>query len=289
MRDEEKHGHKELQNCRSSRRRGHSEPIPAMRLVCLALCLVAAGAVGAKLLKLTPIKCTGTFRMPSGTEVPAAFLSKEKLEILQDENDDSVITLCDVVPILIPDDPLRLTMSIAKDISLDKLAMLTNRDNGVYDNLPYKWGNKYTKKALYDYLNESKHKAVTLDQHFALFQKAMLQELDLVLTGLLVEIEDSFTDNRVSLGGAMVLSRSAFAPQYALTSTLLRPMYMASKEDEGEACVVNCRLDELVGFALASNLPVHISQVGAICHMLYAICYMVYDFCILPAPTHPYP
>ncbi|KAJ1409058.1 hypothetical protein B484DRAFT_423413, partial [Ochromonadaceae sp. CCMP2298] len=221
--------------------------------ILLALGLWLAGIDG-KLLKLTPIKCQGSFVFPSGTRVPAAFLSKEKLEILQDEG---AITLCDVVPILIPDDPMRVTASLARPVPLDKLAMLTMRDNGVYDNLPYAWGTAYTKKGLYTFLNEARNKAVTLEQHFSLFQAGMADQLDLVLTGLLVEVEDSFADG-VSLGGAMVLARPAFASQYTLSANPTLPSQAA--EAAAQACVVNCRLDELVGFALSSGLPVHMSS-----------------------------
>ena len=68
-----------------------------------------------KLIDLSVIKVLGSFKLPNGNIIPSVFLSRSKLEVLEDNininnnndnNDDnkkSSVILCDVLPVLIND------------------------------------------------------------------------------------------------------------------------------------------------------------------------------------------
>jgi len=240
---------------------------------------------------LTPLKCKGKFKLTSGkfnvpvttnamvlyvlicpccigNEVPAVFLSQEKLEVIEDDDKRSKgTTLCDVVPILLSDDNDKLDVgnaisypSSSTKSSMKMMSSLIARDDGIYDNLPYSWSeDRDCKKKLYNSMSASNMKSQSFARQFMLFSGALYDLLDLNITGLLLEVSERYDDNLVSLGGAICVARSTYSSSYILTKSSQNLPSDLDKIQE-RACVVNCLLDELIGFSVALNIPIYINQ-----------------------------
>jgi len=198
------------------------------------------------------------------------FLSQEKLEVIEDDDNNGRskgTTLCDVVPILLSDNNDKLDVGKAISypstntiLSMKMMSYLIARDEGIYDNLPYTWSNdRNCKKKLYDTISASNMRSQSFASQFIHFSDALYHLLDMNITGLLLEVSERYDDNLVSLGGAVSLSRSIYTRDYMLTKS---DQNIPSDLDriQQKACVVNCLLDELIGFSVALDIPIYISQ-----------------------------
>ena len=211
-----------------------------------------------------------------GSEVSAVFLSQEKLEVIEDDDDNyhnsgrsKDTTLCDVVPILLSDDNDKLDVgnaisysstSIKSSMKMMMNSYLIARDEGIYDNLPYTWSDdRNCKKKLYNAMSASNMKSQSFASQFIYFSDAMYHLLDMNITGLLLEVSERYDDNLVSLGGAISLSRSIYTSDYLLTKSNQNIPTDLDRTKQ-RACVVNCLLDELIGFSVALDIPIYISQ-----------------------------
>lgn len=197
------------------------------------------------------------------------FLCQEKLEVIEDDNNgrSKDTTLCDVVPILLSDNNDKLDVgnaisnpSTSTKLSMKMMSYLIARDEGIYDNLPYAWSDdRNCKRKLYETISASNMKSQSFASQFKHFSDALYHLLDMNITGLLLEVSERYDDNLVSLGGAVSLSRSIYTSDYMLTKS---DQNIPSDLDriQQKACVVNCLLDEMIGFSVALDIPIYISQ-----------------------------
>ena len=247
-----------------------SKPQPAhtskREFIITLLVIVYVVSSSSSMLNLSPLKCPGSFTMPSGLSIPSAYLSKPQLEVLgkaesnTSRSGDDVI-LCNVVPILLIDDPSGIIDSLGGNTLSSSNSIknpLSRRDEGIYDNLPYSWHVKSAgKKDLYDALARRRPKS-TVD-NFAAFDACTREILGLQITGLIVEVHDRYTNGGVVLGGAAVIAQTSSAERYTLTPQNTKlPGKVAAEENL--AVVVNIHLDELIGFSTALNMDVFMKK-----------------------------
>ena len=267
-------------------------------LVILLLLIIVVQSI--KLVDLSVIKVLGSFKLPNNELIPSVFLSRSKLEVLEDDinkndidkNDKSSVILCDVLPILIQD-PKGLTLlkeilsssssntnnnedmkSIPYRDSIQ--SYILNRDKGLYDNLPYSYKKGPSKKGLYDFFSninskvdvkKSNQQKIQINAYTS-FLKGIEQQLDAKLTGLFIEVSDEISTNSVALGGAAIFAKTSNANEWILNQykTLLPDI---ATTDEGisdddifnsPAVVVYCGLDEIAGMSLGSGMKIYMAE-----------------------------
>eukprot|EP00607_Mallomonas_marina_P007389 CAMPEP_0182420440 /NCGR_PEP_ID=MMETSP1167-20130531/5233_1 /TAXON_ID=2988 /ORGANISM="Mallomonas Sp, Strain CCMP3275" /LENGTH=435 /DNA_ID=CAMNT_0024596377 /DNA_START=245 /DNA_END=1552 /DNA_ORIENTATION=+ len=210
---------------------------------------------------LRPLPCVGTYEPDEDVCVSSVFLGPERMSIKKGINGQIIAK--GLVPIPIREDiESGLVAAMKPDDRAEifkswSAASITDRDGGFFDNLSpiLKWAPKpNARKNIYEYLrlkgsSSSPYHAVlsALDLH------ASLQ-----ITGLLVEVADRPSPYSLSLGGAMLVCRSECAGDWKLSSSRIRLIKDCRASEE--ARLINCAMDELVGIALATKLPIIISD-----------------------------
>ena len=265
-----------------------------LSLLLILLCVITVKeALSMKLVSLTVIKVIGSFRLPTGTVVPSVFLSRSKLEVLEDDsnsndsnnNEKSSVILCDVLPILIQDPK---GSSLLKEVILNTnthedsksipfrdtiQSFILNRDRGLYDNIPYAVKKGPSKKNLFDFFNNVNSKVEIKKNNkkseinpYTSFLQGVEKQLDVKLTGLFIEVADEITKSSVALGGAAIFAKTNDAKDWILNQYNPSLPDIATT-DEGiddddifnsPAVVVYCGLDEIVGMSLGTGIPIYI-------------------------------
>ena len=258
-----------------------------------------------KLVKLRPIKTTGNIKTEN-KDMPAIFLGREKLEVLEssgeyDEYEDGAggmnrITICDVVPI--PIQSLDQSNYIAKmllrsksknqqlltsttEATVDKTScmaaasILFNRDSGIFDNLPFEWGDRAdARKQLYSFLSGGYGSCGANDEMLtmnkvnytnirspeAIFLYALDKFLNCSIVGLILEVKDELGKNSVSLGAATVVAKRGFESEYRISTKQVGLPDETNDLRSAEACVINCHTDELVLLSIATNIPIYMPK-----------------------------
>ena len=82
--------------------------------------------------------------------------------------------------------------------------------------------------------------------------------MQLKITSLLLEEKDIYTSGGISLGGAVLLTNTGVIEEASsqAPSMVVIQLPTAAEEESRTACVVNCHLDELLGFSQALQLPI---------------------------------
>ena len=236
----------------------------------LVLFLLMGSFVAVRLVKLTALRCKGKFIPASETkEVSAAFLSQGALEVLESEDDDSnEAILCDLMPVPLFDSRGERLVTTLLTTGLDPYSVggvLVNRDNGLYDNIPWDWKGKGNRAKL-DLYNELQQ--IRIEQKFKTnpelaFFIALNDILNSKITGLFFEIRDELATNSVSLGAAIIVSKNEVANQWKL-SRANNALPSASSTDadirDHDSCVVNCHPDELLALSVLLKLPIYMPE-----------------------------
>lgn len=225
--------------------------------------------VESRLVALSPLKCKGSLRGAGGEFVPTVYLSRGKLEIIENAGGSglSSAVLCDVIPVpLLNSRGESLVSQLLKktkkstQFGFDPFstdAILVNRDAGLYDNLPYCW-RKDTNAKLELFNLVQKSKGASAEGNFL---KAVDSILESRVTGIVIELRDQLTTDIVVLGGAVVFSRNAAADDWKLSISNTEIPTTSSKDDPAEvseamACIVECHMDELIAVSLLTGLPI---------------------------------
>ena len=274
----------------------------------LFLLLLSLQAV--KLVKLRPIKTKGSVNVANNNQdIPAIYLGRDKLEVLdssfssQDENDGedkktNQVTICDVVPIPIQvldqynyivkmfmrsKNKGQMSASSTSAVVIDKgsciaaASILYNRDEGIYDKLPFEWGLRAdARKQLYAFLSggqgESSYvdssKELTLNSieystmkcPEAVFSYGLKKFLDCSIVGLILEVKDELGKNSVSLGAAVVLARTGFESEYRISTKQVGLPDDTDDRSDADACIISCHTDELVLLSMATNIPIYMPK-----------------------------
>ena len=222
--------------------------------------------VESRLVALSPLKCKGSLRGAGGELVPSVYLSRGKLEIIENAegSGSSSAVLCDVIPVpLLNSRGESLVSQLLKknkkstQFGFDPFsadAILVNRDGGLYDNLPYCWRKDTNAKLeLFNLVQKSKGEGN--------FLKAVDSILGSQVTGILIELRDQLTTDIVVLGGAVVFCRNAVADDWKMSTSNTEIPTTSSKDDPDEvsassACIIECHMDELIAVSLLTGLPI---------------------------------
>lgn len=225
--------------------------------------------------QLVPIKCRGLYLAANKENLPSIFLSRARLEVFSTDDENDMI-LCDILPIQLPTNNIRDLIYKAFSPSTYSLldtrvgcSVLLNRDKGIFDHLPYdNWFKGLNiRREFYNYLSGGQgtnadgltYKFNALPEahrnpHLA-FTFAMNLILGLDITGLLLEVLDE-TSSGVQIGAAAVVTKSKLVSEWTLSTNNIR----LPPSDSRDAIVVSCHLDEAVGFALCSGMPIFASS-----------------------------
>ena len=134
---------------------------------------------------------------------------------------------------------------------------LTERNGGIYDNLRQilSWaGCPQARQEIYTSL----HSRGSFDSIYDAIVMATEQHTGLQVSGLLVEVADVPNDGVVILGAAVLFVKSNAAGNWRLTAKLTKALQAV--RGSAEAQLVKCTMDELVGIALVTDLPVVITS-----------------------------
>jgi len=74
-----------------------------------------------------------------------------------------------------------------------------------------------------------------------------------------MEVADRPSKYSLSLGGAVLVSRTAYASNWRLQPSRASTIIEESRKSK-EANLINCDMDELIGIAFATRLPVCVSE-----------------------------
>ena len=226
--------------------------------------------IAAKFITLKPLKAYG-FYSNSISNHECYYLSRGKLEVLEGE-DDNTMRLCDVVPIPFKriansDQSFTSTLSFGYDSTVD----ICNRDNGIYDNLPYKTSKTYgAKKGLYDFLSYESNRlsSTTFPTPSHKLQWVLKDVLDVEINKLYIDVIDEYESNTYQLGGALSLA-SLSSPSTTDTSTTTHEAAIDTSDNSesnnsqvqsGDDSIINVHLDELMNLAFDLDLPVYMSR-----------------------------
>lgn len=240
-----------------------------MRFVIFLAALLGSYFVESKLIALLPLKCSGSFCVSPLQTVSAAYLGRQKLEVLEGEevDDNSSVILCDVIPLPLMDSRGESLVNQLQKSCVPRVqfgfdpssidGILVNRDKGLYDNLPYIWRKgSNAKLELFNLLQRSKSSSSE-----GSFLAAVDRILGSTITGILIEVKDQLSKDKIVLGGAVVLCQNSVAADWKITPSNPLLPEVCSTDDPNEvaqssACIVQCHIDELVAISLLTRIPI---------------------------------
>ena len=215
---------------------------------------------------LLPLPCIGTYKTIGRREISALFLGPDQM--VCDDKGGGKCLARGLVPIPIQSDGSNVAFLTAMQASIYtsnrgcSSQLLTDRTGGFYDNLknvafPWAVGSRaqYTSRAVYDCLR-SKSSSLSPFHGIA---SAIDAHADLKICGLLVELADVRNDQDITLGGAVLLVKVQYVHNWQLNYKRCAAIMKAARAS-AEAQLVKCTLDEVVGLAFATQLPVIMSN-----------------------------
>lgn len=212
-------------------------------------------------LHLKPLPCVGSYTISDGDQISSIFLGPERMTV--QERDDGNCIARGLVPILLRDDIVPGLMAAMKSadsrLNIYKSwsgQIITDRNRGLYDNLSkvFLWAGKpYAKKEIY----ESLRLRGTSASPYHGMVNAMERFLGLQVRGLLIELADSPTQFSQVLGAAILVAKTEYAPKWKLT--VKQPKAIKAVKGSQEAQLVKCTMDELMGIAFVTELPILMS------------------------------
>lgn len=211
--------------------------------------------------QLCPLPCTGLYQISADERVTAMFLGPEQMSI-QQRPDGKCITR-GLFPIGIREDfeaPLVAAMTWAEQQEELRLyrawsgQVITDRNGGLYDNLNalFAWAGR--PDARRDVYEQVRMKGSCVSPYHGIVD-AIRKQTDLVVTGLLIEIADQPTPNTYVLGATVLFTKPAYVSNWRFTASRAKQLLKASIGSK-ETLLVKCAMDELVGLAFATNIPI---------------------------------
>ena len=218
---------------------------------------------------LKPLPCVGVYELNKINRQTSFFLGPDRM--VCQEREDGKCILRGLVPVLVPpgfEPPLSAAMAVSSaantagngDDSMHLSSwsgqVIMERNKALYDNLQdtFQWASQQgARRRIYEALRlkgscpSPYHGIVSALEQFAGLQ----------VRGLLVELADSPSPNEYVLGAALLIAKSKHAHRWGLTYK--QPSAIQRVRGSDEAQLVKCAMDELIGIAFATRLPVVIS------------------------------
>ena len=226
-----------------------------------------ASAFICQAIELFPLRTKGILKDSRGNLVQSIFLGRKNLEVIGDEYENkNQVILCDICPVPLfeyADLSYSQFSQTSRDVSLCK--NVVNRDQGIYDKLPYFWiKNTNVKKNFFDFMNgaqvfaeEAEYKLASASPSnkgpYSALNFCIETFLKANITGIIMEPVDE-SKSSIVLGSAVVISKHAYAQEWTLSATNQK---LPKSRDNDVAIVCLCPLDEAVGLSLALNKPIY--------------------------------
>eukprot|EP01031_Cornospumella_fuschlensis_P034258 gene34258-41468_t len=156
----------------------------------------------------------------------------------------------DLIPLLLPDGVY------SRDVLQGEKWManrLFDADNGLFDNLPYKWANNlFEKRDIRNELMGRQYKSK--GNAFLGLQACLLDRWQGKISALILEPEDTPAKNTITLGGSAIVSRDLDTWDSASVSRAL-------KEPSGDGVhFAACSLAELAAASMCLSLPIYLPE-----------------------------
>lgn len=217
------------------------------------------------------------------------YLGQNRLEIIEEndgaytnivESEEKNLRICDLMPLPFTANKL---YQVSNDIAFSNYQFgfesgseICNRDNGIYDNLPYNGWAKDTfdcKKQIFNYCNFGMSRKEKNDSYSKLFLSFVQSLMNVKISKLLVDVVDQTSETSYQLGAALILSKqsSSMTPQDQQQHQSVPggsdddiTTIMSSTNPELDVtydrCIVNIHIDELINIASDLKLPIHVSK-----------------------------
>ena len=222
---------------------------------------------------LQPIPCVGKFEQEDNIKYTSAFLAFNNMVVKT--RDDGKVVCKGIMPITINEafeSPISAAMKVSCEQPLDQKSssiskswsgqVILERDNTLWDNLAniFTWASKHTaKKQIYEALRTRG----TCESPYHGIVSALETYADLKVTGLLIEIADRPNQYSLALGAAiLVVKKDKLAEtgkkwkmNAARSKTILKEIRFSD-----DAKLVKCSMDELIGIAFATKLPIIVPE-----------------------------
>lgn len=192
----------------------------------------------------------------------SVFLAKKEIELV--ESDDSMV-ICDVIPIILKDyKEVNLVTNCLKNWTEDSkkdISLIINKDNCLYDNMPYAWDKidaKSAKKRLNDYFMDNAKKKKPASNSIGYFLNGVEENLGCSVMSLLLEVKDEY-DNNIELEGAALFQRQKAAGTIDY-KTITNVISTDENISDCDQCLVFMSLGELFAMAITTGLPISIKK-----------------------------
>ncbi|KAJ1408257.1 hypothetical protein B484DRAFT_200235 [Ochromonadaceae sp. CCMP2298] len=205
-----------------------------------------------------PLPCVGVY----APDTAAVFLGPDRMSCQQ--RGDGTCIAKGLVPVPLPEglEPaLRAAMdnTVGPEDSIYRSwsgQLVTDRNGGFFDYLKetFVWaGQPQARRAIYEAL---RLKGSCISPYHGILG-ALEKYADLQVRGLLVELADTPSQYSITLGAAVLVAKGPVAADWALNYR--QPGAISAVRGSDEAQLVKCTMDELMGLAFATDLPVLIS------------------------------
>jgi hypothetical protein len=210
---------------------------------------------------LKPLPCVGTYENEAGVKYSSMFIGPEQMMV--QERVDGKCICQGLVPLTVrPDLEPGIVAAMKTSMERNNIfkswsgSVITDRDGGLYDNLNniFTWHSQYkAKKEIYEALRlrgscESPYHGIVA---------ALDKFADLRVTGLLLEVADRPGTYSLALGAAVLVTKKEFFPgkKWKMNASRARDI-IKSQRGSNEAKLVKCYIDELLGIAFATGIPI---------------------------------
>ena len=213
---------------------------------------------------LKPLPCSGIYKTGNKytDKVSAFFLGPEKM-VIQQRVDGKCIAK-GLLPIAVNDEIDSAVASAMK--SADSRSnvyktwsgqLITDRNSGLFDNLlqVFQWAGKNSaRKEIYEAL---RLKGSCVSPYHGLVS-SLEKYSDLKIRGLLIELADKQSEYSFTLGAAILVAKAGVAHRWKLTASNYKAINAVRGSDEAQ--LVKCSMDELIGIAFATDIPILMSS-----------------------------
>jgi hypothetical protein len=192
-------------------------------------------------------------------------LAPRELEAETLSDDSTVLRSVVPVPIRTTRDDVEASLIAAMSQSTTpssswKGAVITDRDRGLFDSLAPLY-NKWLQLPMgaKDVYNAMKN-AGSMASPYHCFISALDKVLNLVVTGLIIEVADSPSAASLSLGAAVLVSKKGEDREWVLTKSNFKQLASAQSRMSSAGKFLDCYVDEALGVHFATQIPIVISE-----------------------------
>lgn len=270
----------------------------SLLFMCICLVAFAHGATDIKYRYLKAIPCSGSYapggvyseyiramRLKTSVEIengyvkadrerlPSFFLGPERMvvdEVLYDGKQSMIARNIVPVPIRSARDDIEASILAAMETSVNSDASkssiytwtgatITDRDRGVYDNLVNNFVSWMKRPDLRKLVYDKLKLKGSAPSPYHLLVDVLKNTAGLQVTGLLIEVADSPNAAQISLGAAVLFSKTETTSEWTLDTSNYKEIIRGERSSK-DAKIVACYMDELLGLHFATNLPIVISD-----------------------------